>query len=120
MEYCEPSKCLEREGYYFKLLNPEYNTSSNPSAPMSGRTHSDESRKKISDATQGDNHRMFGQKHSEETRKKISEARSGKTLSESIRKKISEAKLGKTLSEETRKKISDKGETKTRRIRESL
>jgi group I intron endonuclease len=43
-EYCEPEKCLEREDYYFKLLKPEYNTSINPSAPMTGRKHSEESK----------------------------------------------------------------------------
>jgi hypothetical protein len=63
LEYCEPDKCLEREDYYFKLLKPEYNTSLNPSAPMSGRTHSDETRKKMSDAQKGlqagENNPMF-------------------------------------------------------------
>jgi hypothetical protein len=60
LEYCEPDKCLEREYYYFKLLKPEYNTSLNPSAVFAGRKHSDESRKKISDAHQGENNPMFG------------------------------------------------------------
>ena len=31
-------------------MNPEYNISQDPTAPMSGRTHSDESKTKISDA----------------------------------------------------------------------
>jgi hypothetical protein len=43
LEYCELEKCLEREYYYFLLLNPEYNTAKEPDAPMSGRIHSDES-----------------------------------------------------------------------------
>jgi group I intron endonuclease len=67
LEYCEPEKCLEREDYYLKLLKPEYNTSLDPTAPFSGLTHSDESRKKISDS-------KIGSKHSDETRKKISDA----------------------------------------------
>lgn len=46
LEYCSPDKCLEREGYYLKLLKPEYNTSQNPSAPFSGRKHYKETRKK--------------------------------------------------------------------------
>jgi hypothetical protein len=49
LEYCEPEKCLEREGYYFKLLNPEYNTAKKPGAPMSGRTHSEESKRIMSE-----------------------------------------------------------------------
>jgi group I intron endonuclease len=53
LEYCEPSKCLEREDYYFQLLKPEYNTAKKPGAPMSGRTHSDESKKIMSDIKKG-------------------------------------------------------------------
>ena len=62
-----------------------------------------------------------GRKHSEEARRKISEAgkgrvpwNKGKTLSEETRRKISEAgkgrvpwNKGKTLSEETRRKLSE-------------
>ena len=56
LEYCEPSKCLEREGFYQKKktkLNPEYNISLNPSVPMSGRKHSDESKQIMSDNNKG-------------------------------------------------------------------
>ena len=49
----------------------------------------------------------FGYKHSEETRRKISEANKGKTLSEEARRKISEANKGKPLSEEHRRKIGE-------------
>ena len=61
----------------------------------------------------GEKHPLFGKIHSEETRKKMSEAMSGKTYSEETRKKMSEAKLGKknhffgkSLSEETKEKLS--------------
>jgi group I intron endonuclease len=56
LEYCEPCKCLEREGYYFLLLNPEYNTAKEPGAPMSGHTHSDETRQIISEVKIGSKH----------------------------------------------------------------
>ena len=46
LEYCEPDKCLEREGYYWKLFKPEYNIAKKPGAPMSGRNHSEETKKK--------------------------------------------------------------------------
>jgi group I intron endonuclease len=46
LEYCQPYKCLQREDYYFKLLKPEYNIAKDPTAPMSGRNHSEESKKK--------------------------------------------------------------------------
>jgi hypothetical protein len=60
LEYCEPSKCLEREDYYFQLLKPEYNTAKKPGSPMSGHTHSDESRQIMSDAKIGENNPMYG------------------------------------------------------------
>jgi group I intron endonuclease len=53
LEYCEPAKCLKREKYYFLLLNPEYNTSKEPGAPMSGRTHSDETKILMSETKKG-------------------------------------------------------------------
>ena len=49
--------------------------------PMYGRT--------------GENHPMYGKHHTEETKKKISEAKKGKTLSEETRRKIGEANKGK-------------------------
>ena len=53
LEYCEPSKCLEREGFYLKKFKPEYNISQDPTAPMYGRTHSDATKKKIYDTKKG-------------------------------------------------------------------
>lgn len=45
LEYCEPSKCTEREQYYLDLLKPEYNV-----LPIAGSClgykHSEESKKK--------------------------------------------------------------------------
>ena len=70
LEYCLPDKCLEREGYYWKLFKPEYNIAQDPTAPMSGRTHSDESKqimselKKIKNSgsfKKGENHPNYGQ-----------------------------------------------------------
>ena len=53
----------------------------------------------------GTNNPNYGRKHSEETKKKISEAHKGKKLSEEHRKKLSEAVKGTNNSEESRKKI---------------
>lgn len=58
---------------------------------------------------------MYGKKHSDETKKKMSEASKGKSkpwligrnISEETREKIRQINLGKILSEETRKKISE-------------
>ncbi|KAG0632589.1 GIY-YIG endonuclease, partial [Tuber brumale] len=74
LEYCEPSKCLIREKHYWDLLNPEYNIAKNPTAPMSGRKHSEETRKKMSSAEHsrhfkpGKDHPMFGKNLSDEVK----------------------------------------------------
>jgi group I intron endonuclease len=45
LEYCEPSKCIEREQYYIDLFKPKYNIL--PTAGSSlGFKHSEESKKK--------------------------------------------------------------------------
>jgi group I intron endonuclease len=75
LEYCEPNKCLEREGYYIQLFNSEYNYSKNPEASFCGLKHSDETRKKISEAKMGQPATFLGKKHSAESRKKISDAK---------------------------------------------
>ena len=59
--------------------------------PMYGRT--------------GEKHPKYGKHHSEETKKKQSEAHKGKQFSKEHKQKISEAK--KNMSEETRQKISE-------------
>jgi len=49
LEYCEPDKLLIREKYYIDL-GTEYNIIKDPTIPpMSGREHTNESKKKISD-----------------------------------------------------------------------
>jgi len=45
LEYCEASKCIEREDYYFKLISPEYNILSKAGSCL-GRTLSEEHKKK--------------------------------------------------------------------------
>jgi group I intron endonuclease len=103
LEYCEPDKCLEREGYYLKLLNTEYNCSTNPTASFSGLKHSDESRKKMSEAQAGEKHRLFGKKHSEETLVKFRARRH----SEETKIRMKEARLGRKHSEETKIKMRE-------------
>jgi len=49
IEYCEPSKCLIREKHYWDIFKPEYNIAKDPTAPFSGRKHSDESKLIMSD-----------------------------------------------------------------------
>jgi len=68
--------------------------------PRHGKSSSDETRRKQSEA-------HIGQVMSEETRKKISEAHIGKVMSEESRQKMSESRIGIPLSEETKQKMSD-------------
>jgi group I intron endonuclease len=93
LEYCEPSKRLEREGFYQKKIKPEYNISKDPTAPMSGRKHSEESKKIMSDVQKKiDNPGRFktGHKHSDETKQKISDAKQGQTLSDETKQILSD------------------------------
>ena len=65
---------------------------------VSGLKHSEESKKKMSEA-----HKSM----SEETKKKISKAHKGKTLSEEHKKKLGEVSKGRPCSEATKNKISE-------------
>jgi len=86
----------------------------------SGWHHSEDTRKKISNALKGrfvgEKHPMFGKHLSEETKRKMSLAvkehpsRGGSKpgfMSDEARRKLSELRKGKPLSEETRRKLSE-------------
>ena len=71
--------------------------------PFYGKTHSDKSKKKMSEIKKGRIPWNKGMKASEETRRKLSESHKGKNtwikgkkMSEESRRKMSEAKKGKT------------------------
>lgn len=70
LEYCEPSKCVEREQYYIDLLKPEYNISLTARAPMTGRNHSELTKIKISGGQTGEGNSFYGKIHNEENLKK--------------------------------------------------
>ena len=72
----------------------------------SGRICSEETKVKIGTAQLGSKNHNYGKSPSEETRKKISEAGKGRVCLEETRKKLSEKNKGKTLSEEAKRKIS--------------
>jgi group I intron endonuclease len=113
LEYCSPEKCLEREKHYLDLFKSEdkYNIAQDPTAPMSGRKHSDESRKKMS----GENNPMFGKNHTDESHKKMSDVHKKIEHPGNFKTGENNPNFGKNLSEETRKKISDaqKGRPRT-------
>lgn len=122
LAFCDTEKMLNfLEKFYIKKFNaqnPEigYNLTAGGDGIV-GHHHTEESKKKISEARKGSNNPMYGKpgtmlgKHlSEEARKKISVGHKGKKRSEEAKKKISEAnkrRKGKHLSEEHKRKLSE-------------
>lgn len=79
----------------------------------SGWHHSEESKRKISNANmgrpglQGENNPFFGKQHSPETIEKNRQAHLGKTMTEETKKKIGTKSASRTYSEETCQKHRD-------------
>jgi len=71
IEYCEVAELLIREKHYWDLFNPDYNIAKDPTAPMSGRTHYDKTKQKISDTMTGENNHNYGKTLNDETKKNI-------------------------------------------------
>jgi hypothetical protein len=68
---------------------------------------SEETKKKLSKASKGENNYWYGKHLSENHKKLLSEWHKGQHPSIETRKKMSEARKGKSFSEEHRKKLSD-------------
>ena len=89
---CLNDKTLEFEQFFLDARHPEYNVAKDAKAPMLGRHHTEEARKKNSEAHKGTKNPSYGRHPSAETKRKMSEA--NKNPSEETRRKISEAKRG--------------------------
>jgi len=96
--YCENFELTRYEQGLVDRLKPVYNMEILCVTSRLGVTHSEETRKKISEAGKG---RFF----SEESRKKKSDAMKGKTQTEEHRKKSADARRGKKLSEQARRNV---------------
>jgi len=79
------------------------------SEALKGKVRGEEHCKKLSEVQRGDRNHQYGKHLSEEHRRKISEALKGKPRSEETKHKISESHMGKHHSEETRRKIGKAG-----------
>ena len=60
LEYCEVSDLLIREKHSWGIFKPEYNIAQDPTAPMSGRKHSDKTKTIMSEGKKGENHPNYG------------------------------------------------------------
>jgi len=78
IEFCERNNLINRENYYLKILNPEYNISLDASAPMMGRKHSKSTIKKLSKwkRPKGKKHHLYGISLSKTHIKRIVKSRS--------------------------------------------
>nr|QVG61535.1 hypothetical protein [Rhizoctonia sp.] len=94
LEYCDVSKLLEREQYYFDLLKPDYNIAKVAGSTIcvprteefqnklselrKGKVHTEETKLLMSLSHSGSNNSMFGKKHTERTKELISLSKLGK------------------------------------------
>jgi hypothetical protein len=76
------------------------NTKKGKDHPNYGKSHSEETKRKISEKLSGEKHPMYGKSHSEETKRKISEAHKGKIgrlHSNETKRKMRESNKGKNV-----------------------
>lgn len=74
-----------------RQLKPKFNYTDGGDGSC-GFKHSNETKKKMSEAHKGENNSFFGRKHSDETKRKISEAKKGFKLSEETKRRMSESR----------------------------
>jgi group I intron endonuclease len=100
VEFCDYSKCIEREQFYIDSINPEYNICKTAGSVF-GIKRSPETIKKLSEAAYN---RV---PISDETRKKLSDSHKGKRLSPESQAKRVASVTGQKRSPETCRKISE-------------
>ena len=87
---------------------------------VSGFIHSEKTKIKMSEARKGEKSPNYGKTFSEETRRKLSDAQKGRTHSEETKIKMSETRKGKTFSEEHRRKLSEANKNPSEETRRKL
>src|SRR5665213_2598409 len=105
----------------FDSKNRGYNCTEGGEGSM-GVIISEETRKRIREASSGKNHRLFGKHHPIKTRRKISQAHIGMRYSEETKRKVGKASRGREVSLQTRNKISQslKGRKFSKETRKKL
>ena len=107
--YCDPNNLVLYEQMCINGLHPEYNIAKNVVAFFSGRKHTEETKKKLSEASKMQVHPL-GYHHTEDAKRRMSEATTGRRSTDETKRKISLGNIGKhsaPFSEEHKKKNSD-------------
>jgi len=71
LEFCQKEKLIEREQYWYDLIQPEFNICKEARSVMFGRKHTIEAKRKIGEKNKGNI-------HSEEAKRRMSESLKGK------------------------------------------
>ena len=106
-----------REQFYFDLYKPKYNILKNAGSNL-GKKHSDETRKKMSEAHKGEKASWFGKKHTSEMIEKNRAAHLGKIPSLETREKMSTAQKKRYIEKESpcKGRVQPSGERAKRSI----
>lgn len=103
---CPVDKLVDLETYMLNDLHPAYNIALDASAPMRGRTHTEEHKKKI--GRSGKTNPFYGRKHTTESLEKMRLAKVGKKASDATKAKQSLARRGKPKPESFRAKVAER------------
>ena len=95
-------KMSENNGKYWKgkkipkdIINKRIESMKiNPNFGMRNKTHTKETKKKMSESSKGEKHPLYGKHHSKESRKKMSLSKKGKIIPLKVRKRISKGLKG--------------------------
>ncbi|MEQ8172491.1 MAG: NUMOD3 domain-containing DNA-binding protein, partial [Candidatus Eremiobacterota bacterium] len=98
--YCNKNQLKDRERFYMNFYNSTnllcgYNIALNTIAPMKGRHHSQEAKKKIGDAQKGEKNHNYGKITPQAVKEKLSQANLGRIKTEDEKRKLSQANKGK-------------------------
>lgn len=105
----KPTERMYRVGgkVYEEIRNKFVEIIINREPTFKGKSHSEESKQKISNTKKGKPGTWIGKTHSEESKIKMSQSAKGRKLSIETKQKMSEFHTGKNKSEETKQKMRD-------------
>lgn len=115
IEECEKDKLSDREKYwinYYNSISPNgYNLTEGGDGGNTFRYRTEEqmqeTKRKISEATSGENNGFYGKNHSDKTKEYLKRINTGKTLSEETKSKLRKSLQGHYMPEQAKTKISD-------------